>query len=118
VLIRGGLAACAVSLIVASSSLAAPAADPDAVRLASALKRSMQASYKTAVPGLVFRRVTCTLTANMRSGRCRAGFSYPPREFDGVYQITASINAKTGGVRWRATSVACTSTRTGKKIPC
>jgi hypothetical protein len=114
---RAALAACVASVLVVPVASGGASADPNALRLATALKRSMQSTYRTTVPGLAFGRVTCTLGANPRNGRCKARFTYPAREFDGVYQVTASIDRR-GGVRWRATSVACTSIRTGKKVAC
>jgi hypothetical protein len=70
------------------------------------------------VPGLVFGRVTCKLAANLKSGHCKARFTYAARQLNGVYQVAATIDPRTGGVHWRATSVSCTNTRTGKKVAC
>ena len=116
---RLAIAACvAGALVPAASALAMPSADPKTTRVEKAVKTSMQKTYKTTVPGLVFHRVSCTLAANLKSGRCKASFTYPAQHLNGVYQVAATIQQKTGGVRWRATSVSCTSSRTGKKVDC
>jgi hypothetical protein len=115
---RAALAACAAGLLLAPNALTAPGADPNAARVAKALKESMQRTYKTTVPGLRFRRVTCTLAASLRSGDCKATFTYAAKHLNGVYRVKATIDPGTGGVRWRATSVSCTNARTDKKVAC
>jgi hypothetical protein len=116
---RAAPAACAHALLDVAPAPAAPPATPTrAQALAGALKVSMKKTYKTTVPGLVFGRVTCTLAKDLKSGRCQARFTYEARRLRGVYQVAASIDRASGGVRWRATSVACTHLTSGAKIAC
>jgi hypothetical protein len=108
-----------VVLVAGSLAAAASAARPtDASVLAKSLKTSLQTSYRKTVPGLVFTKVTCSLARGAAAGRCSAAFALSARGLKGVYTIKATVNRKTGGVRWRATSVACTDGRTGKRISC
>jgi hypothetical protein len=117
-MLRIALAVLAASLAVAAPTFAAPVAQSPATKLAAALKTSMQRTYKTTVPGLVFRRVTCKLSANLKTAQCDARFTWAAQRRNGVYKVTASIDRTTGGVRWRATSVSCTNSQTGKKVAC
>lgn len=110
-------AAALAAAVLAPAALAAPA-DPAAAKLAVSLKTSMTKTYKATVPGLVFTTVSCTLAKDRTSGRCAAAFTWKAQKRKGVYQVQTKIDTSTGGVQWRAISVACTSTATGKKIAC
>jgi len=114
---RIALAALAAAVLAAPAAAATPV-DPAVAKLAKALKTSMASTYKPTVPGLVFTEVSCTLAKDHRSGRCAAAFTWKAQKRKGVYQVQTKIDPSTGGVQWRAISVACTSTATGKKIAC
>jgi hypothetical protein len=103
---------------VAPAALGAAPVDPAAAKLAASLKASMTRTYKPSVPGLVFTKVTCTLAKDRKSGKCAAAFTWKAQKRKGVYQVQTKIDPTTGGVQWRAVSVACTSLATGKKIAC
>jgi len=85
--------------------------------LAAHVKKSMQASYHS-VPGLTFTAVTCSIRPGATTGRCTASFRLPKRELRGVFAVRVTVNRKTGGVRWRATSARCTDTHTHKHVSC
>jgi hypothetical protein len=112
------LVAVFVLAAVALAGTAGAARPADSSVLATNLKKSMQASYKKSVPGLVFTRVTCALPARATAGRCKAAFTIRPRRLKGVFTVSATVNRSSGGVRWRAVSAACTDTRTGKRVSC
>jgi hypothetical protein len=113
-----GAAALAV-LVLAPAVLASGAQTPNyrGIILAAELKKSMQATYKKTVRGIVFRKVTCNLGERATSGRCQAQFLVRQRQLKGTFKVTAKVDDK-GGVRWQATAVTCTSTKTGKRVAC
>lgn len=106
--------------LLAAACLAAVAggAKPaEATVLAAHVKKSMQASYRS-VRGLTFTAVTCSIRPHATRGRCTASFRLPKRKLKGVFAVRVTVNRKTGGVRWRATSARCTDTRTHKRVSC
>jgi hypothetical protein len=116
---RIALLAAAAALLLLPAAHAARAQAPNyrGVILASALKKSMQRTYQKTVKGIVFTQVTCNLGEGASVGKCAARFTLLARRLKGVYRVMARIDAQ-GGVRWQATSVSCTNTRTGRKIDC
>ena len=118
VLRRRAALATVAACVLAPPALAAAPVDPTVAKLAAALKTSMARTYKPTVPGLVFTKVSCKLANDQKSGTCQAAFTWRAQKRNGVYQVQTKIDPSTGGVQWRATSVACTSRATGKSIKC
>ena len=85
--------------------------------LASELKKSLQQTYQKTVPGIVFSKVLCTLGERSATGKCQAKFVVRARQLKGTFRVTAKVDDQ-GGVRWHATAVTCTSTKTGKRVAC
>ena len=115
---RAAALASLVGCGLAPTALGAAPVDPTVAKLAAALKTSMAKTYKPTVPGLVFTKVSCKLAKDQKSGTCQAAFTWKEHKRKGVYQVQTKIDPRTGGVQWRAISVACTSTATGKTIKC
>lgn len=78
----------------------------------------MQARYKGSVPGIRFTKVSCTLVKSHAKGHCVARFTLASQQVNGVYQVAITVDTTTGGVHWRATSVACTDSNTGARLGC
>ncbi len=110
--IRAGALACAGAL---AACAAASGATPS-VMLAQSLKRSMQAFYDKAEPGLELTRVSCVLASNGRSGHCVAHYTLASRHLLGVFQLAETIDPASGEVHTKTLSAKCTSSRTGKAV--
>jgi hypothetical protein len=99
---------------------AGAAIDPSASAvLAGALKPQMQKTLAKKVPGLVVTRVTCFVptTSKLIAGKCTAKFSVAKARLLGTYQTTASMSSR-ALLKWSTTSVACTDSKTHKRIRC
>ena len=108
-----------LSLVAALAALAlagqAQAADGESAKLAAALKRSMASTYH----GYVFTKVACSIpSATATKAACNAHFTHRAQQLEGVFRIAVTIDRKTGGVSWKATSATCTDLVSGKKIRC
>jgi hypothetical protein len=115
-LLRAG----AIALTAAAALAAGPpagAATP-AARLAKSLKTSMQAYYHKGTPGLKITTVTCKIAASGATARCHAHFTVKSERAVGVFQVAATIDRSTGGVRTRTLSVTCKDSKTGAKLTC
>ena len=115
---RLACALAAVTLLGVAALPATAAVDPANAQLAKALKVQMQKTYRTKVPGLVFTKVTCLLATNHQTARCNAAFTRTSKGLRGVYKVAIVVDTSTGGVNWGATSVKCTSLKTGAKVTC
>jgi hypothetical protein len=121
VLARIGIGAGVLALAVSAFAGSARAAnDPSAAAfLAGALKPAMQKTLKAKVPGLVVTKVTCYVPSTSADikGKCTAKFQVTKFRLLGVYQAKAALSGR-GKLTWSTTSVACTDSKTHKKIPC
>src|SRR5258705_488790 len=79
----------------------AHAATGDGAKLAVALKANMVHAYKTSSPELAFTKVTCVLPNMATSAHCKAHFTITSQRVIGWFNVTASIDRTTGGVRYR-----------------
>jgi hypothetical protein len=113
------VAAVLAALVLAPAGLAGTAQTPNyrGIILAAELRKSMQATYRKSVPGIVFDKVTCNLGERATTGRCQARFVVRKRQLKGTFKVTAKVDEQ-GAVRWQATAVTCTSTKTGKRVAC
>jgi hypothetical protein len=116
-LLRTALAALAGALLLTPAALASGSATPNEIGLAKSLKVNMQRAYTTKAPGTKFTTVTCKISTDMTSARCVARFTRTAHNLKGAYQVTVTSDAS-GNANWRATSVACTSLKTGAKVKC
>jgi hypothetical protein len=108
------IAAVALTLLFAAAP--ALAAGGDGPKLAAALKKSISATYKH---GYVFDKVTCAVPSKTATrASCKAAFTYRKQRLKGVFRIAVLIDRSTGGVSWKATSVACTDLKSGAKVAC
>jgi hypothetical protein len=107
-----------VSLAVLALAGPAAAATPGQI-LAATLKPVMQKQFTSKVKGLVFTKVTCVVPAKSKtiSGHCKAAFTVKRYNLLGVYQVVGAISPR-GRVSWHTTSVACTDSRTHKRVRC
>jgi hypothetical protein len=96
----------------------AQAATPDNVKLATALKTSLQRTYKSKGSDDVFTKVTCVLPNMATTGHCKAYFTSASLRETGWFAVTATINRSTGGVRWTLTKVTCKDSKTGAPVSC
>lgn len=113
---RGWVAAVAVAAFGVGAGNAA-ASTPSGL-LAKYLKRSMQASYNKTTPGLRITTVTCVIAPGGASAQCQAHFTIYKERANGVFQVHAKINTKTGGVTTHTTSVKCTDSTSGEPLRC
>jgi hypothetical protein len=108
------LAAAACGLLLAPC---APAATPNELGLAKALKTQMQRTYGTKAPGTKITTVTCKINAAGTGARCAAHFIRSSQNVRGVYQVKVTADAN-GNTNWKATSASCTHLRTHAEVDC
>jgi hypothetical protein len=107
-------------LVVAALAFAgsAQAATPDNVKLANALKTTMQRTYKSKGSDDVFTKITCVLPSMATTGHCKAYFRSASLGETGWFAVTTTINRTTGGVRWQLTKATCKDSKTGAPVGC
>jgi hypothetical protein len=113
-----------VTLVAAAAALGSgsgsAAIDPTASAfLAGAVKAGMQKTMKTKVPGLVITKVTCFVPRSSAAvaGKCTTKFTVAKYKLDGVYHVRAKLDSR-GRLTWATTSVACSDSRTHKRVSC
>lgn len=89
-----------------------------AATLAKNLTVSMRAYYDKGSAGVRITKVTCTLAANERTGRCSAHFTNPTKTILGVFQLRETINVANGEVKTKTVSVRCVRAASRKTVIC
>jgi hypothetical protein len=112
---RAALVALAGAALLACGAAAAAtaAAGQD---FASELKPTVTSVFAKRAPKLALRSFTCSVAKNGASASCRASFAAAAAHVEVAYAIAATL-PQAGGIKWRTTSRACTSTA-GKQASC
>ena len=100
-----------------AASAAATAATPSAM-LAKSLKSSLQATYNAHHSGFKFTTLTCKIAAAGTTASCQAHFTDASARAVGVLQVHVTIDRSTGAVNYKAVSIKCTDSKTGKAFAC
>jgi hypothetical protein len=116
--VRRLLKTLALLAAVLALTSAAQAATGDGLKLATALKANMVRAYKTSSPELAFTKVTCALPNMATTAHCRAHFTITSQRVVGWFNVTATIDRSSGGVRYRTAKPICKDSKTGAPVGC
>ncbi|HWE82003.1 MAG TPA: hypothetical protein VG265_10155 [Gaiellaceae bacterium] len=111
------LRALAVAIAIAVVASAGASAASPAAGLAKQLGSSMQAFYKTRVPGLKITTVSCKIASSGSSAACKAHFTIVKAQEIGVFGVNVTEKS-TGAAQTKTVSVACHDSKTGKPVKC
>jgi hypothetical protein len=120
---RAGAALAAALLVSVASAAASAAETPAAAAFAKELRVDIKPSFAKEAPELVLGTVTCTLPNKGNLVHCLAHFADKSAHENVVYTLKATIKIKAtmkkrGVIVWSASAPACTSSTTGRKLPC
>jgi hypothetical protein len=96
----------------------AQAATGQGTALAKQLLPTVAKFYKSKGSSDVFTKATCVLPTTANIGHCKVYFKNTAQGLTGWFNITASVNRSTGGVRWAAAKVTCKDSKTGTTVRC
>jgi hypothetical protein len=114
---RRVVAAGAAALLALGAGGAALAATPaQNATFAKELRADLKPTFAKEAKALHLGAVSCTLSANKKSARCKAHFSDPAAKVDVVYTVTATVKGRT--IKWSAGSPVCRMAATHKAVAC
>ncbi len=112
------LALVAGVLALASSSAALAGTPAENANAAASLKPLLAKKFKAVAPKLVIGKVTCKTLADGVTAICRAHFADKPDAVNVTYTVKEVLHRQSNSLTWSTTAHSCTSTKSGKKVPC